>query len=69
MGSPDGTWEGVRVKEGNVWFIPVHASAKGTGGLVDGMLYSAVDRIYSYSLVLVAYEGYLEGRLIDPRSK
>lgn len=68
-GTWDGRWEGVRVKEGDVWVIPVHASLRGTGGLVDGMLYSAVDTIVSYTLAVIAYEGVIEGRIIDPHSK
>lgn len=69
-----GTWQGVRVKvDDQTWVIPVHGSAKGTGEF-EGMIYSTVDDITSYSLpgypsVLVAYTGILKGRIIDPHSK
>ena len=70
-----GTWQGVRVKvEDQTWAILVHGSAKGTGEF-EGMNYSALDDITSFSLseeypsVLVAYTGLLKGRIIDPHSK
>lgn len=68
-GTWDGTWTGVRVMEGAEWVIPVHASLKGTGGLLDGKLYSAVDTIYSYTPVVIAYHGEIEGRILDPHEK
>ncbi len=68
-GTWEGTWEGIRVMEGYAWVLPVHASFQGTGGLVDGMRYRNVDTIYSYTPVVVAYEGYIEGTIIDPHSE
>jgi hypothetical protein len=68
-GAWEGTWEGIRVMEGYVWVLPVHASFQGTGGLVDGMRYRNVDTIYSNTPVVVAYEGYIEGIIIDPHSE
>jgi|GEM_PF-3039526 len=82
-GTWDGTWQGVRVKvddqmDDQTWAILVHGSAKGTGEF-EGMIYSALDDITSYSLVLpdgrvfpsvlVAYFGNLTGRIIDPHFK
>jgi hypothetical protein len=69
-GTWDGTWQGLRVKEGtNIWVIPVHGSLKGNGGSVDGMVLRTLDTIYSYTLAVIAYEGDIEGRIIDPNSK
>jgi hypothetical protein len=68
-GTWEGTWEGIRVMEGYAWVIPVHASFQGTGGLVDGMMYRNVDTIYSYTPVVIAYEGYIEGTILDPHKE
>ena len=48
-GTWDGTWTGKSVKEDSVWTITVHASIRGHGDGVDGMLYRAVDTITAYT--------------------
>ena len=68
-GTWDGRWEGIRVKKGDLWVIPVHASLRGTGGLVEGMHYKAVDKIETPYFVVVGYDGEIVGRIIDPHSK
>lgn len=69
-GTWDGTWQGVRVqKQPGMWVIPVHASLRGNGGLVDRMLYRAVDIITNYTLVVGPYQGVIEGRILDPHKK
>jgi hypothetical protein len=65
-GTWEGTWQGIRVMEGIEWIIPVHGSLQGTGGSVDGMQYRVLDVIVSYTPVMIAYFGNIEGRIIDP---
>jgi hypothetical protein len=69
LGTWSGVWEGIRVKEGDVWVIPVHASLRGTEGSVEGLLYRAVDTVFSPYFVVVAYEGEIEGSILDPHKK
>ena len=69
-GTWDGTWAGMREKEGeDIWVITVHASLQGHGGSVDGMLYRAVDTIFAYTPTVLFYDGILEGWILDPHSK
>ena len=68
-GTWDGTWTGKSVKEDSVWTITVHASIRGHGDGVDGMLYRAVDTITAYTPGVAFYDGILEGWTLDPHSK
>lgn len=68
-GTWDGTWQGVRIQEASTWVIPIHYSAQGTGGAVDGMHSLVVDRAVAFAAMPVAYVGTVEGRIVDPHGK
>jgi hypothetical protein len=68
-GTWDGTFQGIRIQEGNTWVAPLHASAQGTGGPVDGMQLLLVDRIVDFEPAGVVYIGTLQGRILDPHGK
>jgi hypothetical protein len=68
-GTWDGTLEGRRVKEDNLWVIPLHVSGQGTGGAVDGMQLMLVDRVVMFFPIPIAFTGTLEGRIVDPHAQ
>jgi hypothetical protein len=65
-GTLDGTWECVRVKEGNLWISPLHANGFGTGSM-EGAHALISDRIVGYTPMPIAYIGTVEGRLLPPQ--
>lgn len=67
-GTWEGTFEGRRRRVGDHWVIPLHVSGQGTGGVVDGMRFKAVDVITTSFPVPIAYTGIIEGRIINPHS-
>jgi len=68
-GSWDGTWQGRRMLEDGTWVIPLHVVGHGTGGTVEGLQFTAVDRIVSVFPNSIAYIGTIEGRVVDPHAK
>ena len=69
----DGTWvgtyQGLRAFENGEWVAELHVSGKGLGGLVDGMKMTAEDRISAIFPMPIAYEGEIEGRILDPKAE
>ena len=63
-----GTWQGLRVFENGEWAAELHVSGNGFGGLVDGMKMTAEDRIAGIFPMPIAYEGVIEGRILDPKA-
>jgi hypothetical protein len=68
-GTWDGTWAGMREKEGDIWVITIHASLQGHGGSLDRMLYRALDTVFAYTPTVLFYDGILEGWILDPHKK
>ena len=63
-----GTWQAVRVFDGVQYSAELHVIGKGFGGLVDGMQLIAEDRIAGIYPMPIAYEGAIEGRILDPKA-
>jgi hypothetical protein len=63
----DGTWQGVRYKDGDQWITPLHISAHVTGGPFDRAKVEGTDEIISYTPIPVAYIGTIETRVLVPR--
>jgi hypothetical protein len=68
-GVMEGTWQGKRYKEGDYWVSPLHVTGHVTGGEFDGANFVGTDRIVSYTPIVIAYIGTVEGRLILAGSK
>jgi hypothetical protein len=70
-GSWEGTWQGRRVfdpeAEEEKWTAELHVSAKGYGGIVDGMIQMSEDHIKSPAAVPIAWLGEIQGRIVDPK--
>jgi hypothetical protein len=62
----EGTFEGLRAKEGNQWVAPLHVSGRITGGPLDGAKMAGSDRIVSFTPIPIAYIGTVEGLLLVP---
>jgi hypothetical protein len=56
-----GSWEGMRVKEGDYWVTPLHATGRIHGGDFDGTNAIITDLIVSYTAIPIAYIGYIDG--------
>ena len=68
-GTWEGTWQFLRervAEDVDEWTGTIHVTGKGYGGIVDGMLMMAEDRVVSFTPMPIAYLGYLEGRIVDP---
>jgi hypothetical protein len=70
-GTWEGTWQGRRVfdpeAEEEKWTAELHVSAKGYGGIVDGMIQMSEDHIKSPTAVPIAWLGEIQGRIVDPK--
>jgi hypothetical protein len=64
-GTLDGTWEGLRVMEGDHWITPLHANGFGNGSMAGAHVLIS-DRIVGYTPIPIAYIGTVEGRLLLP---
>lgn len=62
----DGTWQGVRWRDGDQWVGTLHATGRITGGQYDGAQVVIEDRIVSFTPIPIAYLGTIEGRIINP---
>jgi len=65
-GTWEGTWQGLRLAEGEYWTATLNVQGKGFGGEVDGMKMMATDEIVSYTAVNLAYFGSIHARIVDP---
>ena len=63
----EGTWQGRRVAEEGYWTAELHVSAKGYGGIVDGMIQMSESHIFAPTAVPVAWLGAIQGRIVDPK--
>jgi hypothetical protein len=63
----EGTYEGVRFKDGNQWVTPLHVNGRITGGPLDGAKMLGTDTIVSFTPIPIAYIGTVEGLLLMPR--
>ena len=63
-----GTWQGLREFDGGQYAAELHVSGNGFGGLVDSMKMSATDLITGIYPMPIAYEGVIEGRILDPKA-
>lgn len=67
-GTWEGTWQGLRVRvDEELWTATLHVVGKGFGGTVDGMKLMVEDEIISPTPVAIAYFGYIQGRVVDPK--
>jgi hypothetical protein len=67
-GTWEGTFEGVRVAEGDHWITELHGTARGHGGEIDGLKLMVDDRIVGFTPIPIVYVGTILGRVLDPRS-
>ena len=65
-GSLEGTWQGVRRKEGDAWVTVLHATGSLSGGPYDGATVIIKDTITAYLPIPLAYTGVIEGTIINP---
>lgn len=65
-GTLEGTWQGVRRREGDAWVTVLHATAHLSGGPYDGATVIIKDTITSYFPIPLAYTGEIEGSIINP---
>jgi hypothetical protein len=63
----DGTWQGVRYKDGDQWINTLHVSGQVTGGVFDGAKVEGTDEIVSFTPIPIAYIGTVETRVLLPR--
>jgi hypothetical protein len=66
-GQMTGSWQGVRVKEGDHWVTPLHATGRVNGGEFDGAQAISSDRIVGYTPIPIVYVGTLEGTMVRVR--
>lgn len=66
-GTMDGTWQGVRYKDGAQWITTLHVNGHITGGAFDGAKFVGTDQIVSFTPIPVAYIGTIGGLLLEPR--
>jgi hypothetical protein len=64
-GEMNGTWQGVRYKEGNSWIVPLHATGHITGGAFDGANVLIKERATGYTPIPVAWVGAVEATLTN----
>lgn len=62
----EGTWQGVRRKEGDAWISDLHVRGTIIGGPYDGATVIATDHVTSYFPIPFAYTGEIEGTIINP---
>ena len=65
-GTWEGTWQGLRVAEDEIWTAALKVQGKGFGGIVDGLKLMAEDQLLVPTPLPLAYTGTIEGRIIDP---
>lgn len=65
-GTLEGTWQGVRRRDGDAWVTVLHATAHLYGGPYDGATVIIKDTITSYLPIPLAYTGEIEGTIINP---
>lgn len=68
-GTWNGTWEGIRFREGDHWVLSLHAVGHGTGGDIDGAKMLVVEQIIGFTPLPIAYVGSIEARILYPGSK
>ena len=64
-GTWEGTWQGLRMAQGDYWTATLNVQGKGFGGSVDGMKMMATDEIISFTPVNLAYFGSIHARIVD----
>ena len=64
-GEMTGSYQGVRVKEGDHWISPLHATGHINGGTLSGSKGLFTDRIVGFTPIPIAYTGTIDGTLIS----
>ena len=66
-GVVEGVFQGVRVKDGDVWHTLLRGNGKITGGALDGANIVITDEITGYYSFPIAYVGAIEGKVVSYR--